>query len=99
MKTSIKAQIIDINPIELLREKHGLSQKEFAAALGYTNVHNYQYHCKKFSPDVIGKITEIYGVDIQSDVISHLLHKTGKGEGPSHKVKRPSDTSFSSMVG
>lgn len=61
------------NPIEMLRIKHNMTQKEFAAVLNYENVESYAYHKNVFSEDIRGRIQEIYSVDLTSDIIAYLL--------------------------
>jgi hypothetical protein len=100
-------KIISENPIEMHRIKHGLSQKEFAAVLGYPNVANYAYHKDVFNEDIRKRILDKYAVDLTNDIILYLLYKqnavnpkkTGNPGNVSRKPKIEEETPLLDLIG
>ncbi len=61
-----------MNPIEAIRMNERISQTDFSVKLGYPNKHQYIYHVRNFTLDIIQKINAIYERDITMDIINHL---------------------------
>ncbi len=79
-------KLIKENPIELLRLKHGMSQEEFAADLGYPNVSQYAYNKKEFTPDILDRVVDKYDIDLKHDVISYLKYSLKHGGSMGCKI-------------
>jgi len=79
-------KLVKENPIELLRLKHGMSQEDFSSDLGYPNVNQYAYHKKEFTPDILERIKEKYGIDLTADVISYLKYRLKHGGSMASKT-------------
>lgn len=91
----------DINPIELLSFRQGLDRKEFALKLGYDHIHNYAHHVKNFTPDILKRIKECFGVDLSTEVIAYLkwqLRKTSSKQLSKPKSKVTTERSILSMM-
>lgn len=68
-------RVKSFNPIELLRFKQDMSQKDFAEKLGYEKVNDYKHHMNSFTPSILEKVNEIYHVDLKNEVISFLKYR------------------------
>lgn len=102
MKNNITSQLRNMNPIELFRVKHELSQKEFAEKLGYASASSYRQHRNSFSRDILGRISDLYGTDLRDEVIRHLRAKLKVAvHGPDRGTSRGADhgDSYADMVG
>jgi len=84
----MKTKIIEENPIELLRFKEGMTQKEFAEKLGYKDKSNYQQHMNFYSEDIITRIKSVYQIDLSYDIIRHLSYLQRKKKTKNKVNKR-----------
>jgi hypothetical protein len=77
-------KMIKDNPIEILRIKHNLSQKDFFRMLDYNNVATYRHHMNEFTEDILKRIRNIYEADLTMEVIAYLKYQlkqyTGKNK-------------------
>lgn len=71
----MRTNLLDINPIELQRIKQNMSQKEFSSKLGYKSTTTYRDNMNKFSDDILKRINNVYGIDLNRDVITHLKYR------------------------
>jgi len=104
MKNNIVTQLRSVNPIERFRDKQALSQKDFAATLGYGSATSYRHHSNTFSPDILRKIYEKYGLDLRDEVIRHLRSrmksvKKAPVRGDSGPTGSDYDGSYADWVG
>ncbi len=92
---------MNLNPIELLRSKLDINQRDFAEDLGYNNVHNYRYHCTRFSSDILDRIDATYEIDLRDEVIKHLRLKVKNRpqQQPALEKSKPPKKTFEDMVG
>jgi len=85
----MRINIIEINPIEMLRIAEKLSQKKFAEKLGYRSKDQYSYHSKEFTKDIIVRVYNIYGIDIVPDIISFLKNEVKSLKRNNNTSKKP----------
>jgi len=77
-----------INPVELIRMSEKTSQAEFAEKLGFNSKDNYRNHMTRFTKRIIGKINEIYGVDITEEIIIYLHHEIRKFKKQNKELRK-----------
>lgn len=96
-----------MNPVELLRIKHDMTQAELAEQLGFKDASDYHRNLRRFSPRLIAGIYEYFGVDISGDIIAFLCGEnrrlanemsTQKGTQKTKRDNKKSDASFDDVV-
>ena len=81
-------KINEMNPLEAIRLTERISQKDFAAKLGYPNKGQYSHHMRNFTQDVIDKVHSVYDRDITMDIINHLKFNCRKLKKQLKAVKK-----------